>query len=1096
MDLSGEIKIENSEEAPVFTSSDEAVATVSESGVLTALSAGQTTVKAIVEGKEASAVVKVAALVLESISLNGPESLVEGADWQNVVATLKPVGYSAENLEWTFTPSDEELGFSSEKVSADTYKVKVAAYKEGGNVVVKVKDKNSEVAQTLTIEVKKAAGTGVAAERITLDAPKSLTESTETWGLVTVKVQPEGYDPSNLSWEFTPSDEQLGFESEKVDDLSYKVRFKAYKAGGKVEVKVTDLVGSMYALREITVDKKPAEGVVSISLSPPSLDLYVGGEPVDLKVSTTPEVYDASLLIWTSSDESVVKVVNGKVIVVGAGEAVVKVKDSISGKTAECSVTVKEPVTDVAVKSIVLDQTSVEMEVGGESVQLKASCYDEKGNLVEDFSGLTWSASLDIDDKNLDVKVVEVSQQGVISPVAEGFSTVTVCVSSNTVVKATCSVTVNPKKLQVEKVVIPSSMTISVGGTFDLNARVEPEEVQDKSLKYSSSDETVATVDQNGTVTAVALGEAVITATASNGVKAQCQVTVANQYIDLGAAKITLIYGDTYTFVPKKMPSGETGMEVTWTSSDPEVASVDNTGKIKGLKEGETVITATTADGITGSCTVIVEYDFEIKLTIPDEPASGNPTLHQFEELRINVAYTNGYVPSKVEWICSDTELVKVTEYEGYVMVEAVYEGIIDTYDNKTVTITHRVGSRSSSKTIQILPAQPKEIVISNLPDDKHLKFYLGDKLDLDVKVLPEQAPQDVTFWGPGAGLFDGYNVARRTGESQALGINASDTEIGTTIYITVLPKTVESGSLTREHVAIEEGKSTLVKVNFVPANDENYDYTTVWESADETVATVKDGKITAVGIGETEVTATIGNGQVLTCEVAVVEAVPSTVKVGDYFYADGRTSEYNNVEGWGEVIGIVFSTVSPVDEGDDMLLEDHADCTHGLVVALEDTAVDIKWQTNSTDVDAWLAENQDYRNLTDLELLNGYSNTKMLRLYNESNPDNKVNIVDQTPAVTLPEGTSGWYVPSYAELAKLYENKEVIQTNISEVGGKPFATEKTFHNGSYESPCYWSSTEMATSSSYAGVFNFNDGMLNNRMKTKDYYLVRHIFAF
>ena len=338
LDLGKEVKTENTEETPVFSSSDESLATITGSGLMTALAAGEVTVKAVVEGKEATAAVQISPITIESISLDGPQTIIAGEDWINVVATVKPAEYSAENLEWTITASDEEIGLESEKVSSKEYKIKVASYKEGGKVVVNVKDKNSDTTSALTIEVKAAPVEGVAAQKITLDSPKSLTESTETWGIITAAVTPEDYDPANLEWKFEPSDEELGFEYAKVSDLQYNIRFKSYKENGNVKVTVTDLVGEMFAVREIAVEKKPTEGVVSLSLTPETVEIFIGSEPMNLNVICTPEKYDKSLLVWSSSDESVVKVDNGTITPVGEGEAAIKVKDSISGKTAESKV--------------------------------------------------------------------------------------------------------------------------------------------------------------------------------------------------------------------------------------------------------------------------------------------------------------------------------------------------------------------------------------------------------------------------------------------------------------------------------------------------------------------------------------------------------------------------------------------------------------------------------------------------------------------------------------------------------------------------------------------------------------------------------------
>ena len=1093
LDLGKELTIENSEEKPVFSVSNDSLAKISGSGVLTALASGEVTVTAVVEGKDAATKVQISELTAESITLDCPSSLLAGDDWKNITATVKPDGYNVENLVWSITASSDSLGLESEKVSASEYKIKVASYKEGGNVTVKVSDKNSEISKEMILEVKAAPVNAVAADRITIDSPKTLTESEDTWGVVTVQVQPADYDPANLFWEFEPSDPELGFEYEKVDDQQYKIRFKTYKENGKVTITVTDLVGSQYSVREVAVAKRPADGVVSLTLSPESINLFLGDDPIELKVTCTPESYDKSLLEWSSSDKEVVTVANGVVTVVGIGEAVVKAKDSVSGKAAECKVTVKKPVTGVEVKSIVLDQKSLEMEVEGKDVQLVATCYDEVGNVVEDYAGLVWEATKDKDKNQLDIEVVKVSQQGVVTPVAEGMSIVTVSVSENKAVKAICEVRVTPKKIQVEEVILPPSMFIYVGGTFSLDASVLPEDAHDKTLTYTSSDESVATVDEEGIITAHAEGVIVITATAANGIKAECAVTVSKQYVDLGYTQLTLLVDDERTFVPILQPVGTENVQVTWESSDPEVVSVQN-GTVKALKTGEAAITATTADGVTGVCNILVIDDFTITLKVKEEPAGGAPiNLPQFETLKIEAEYSYGYKPVDAQWESSDQSLAVVAAEDGYGLVTAVYDGMMTEDEEQVVTITHRVGSKFSTKTIAITQALPKEIVVSNLPENNTI--YLGDRLDLDVKVLPEQASQDITYWGDVEiyAVANGSHVAYDAGNF-TLGIAASGTNVRVQFNITVLPKIVESGALTRTEVTLQRGKSAIVGVNFVPAGDETYDYNVLWTSADESVATVKDGRITAVGVGGTTISAKLSNNQVLTCVVTVIEASSNGINVGDYYYENGKTSPSADVAGWGKVLGIVFSTLSPIDEGDDMLLADHPDCTHGLVVALEDAdfgeTKQSKWQNSDSyvDVSGWIIKEERYRDLTNLDLLCGYSNTKMIRVFNESNQNNKVLVTDNVPDVTLPQATSGWYLPSYAEW-------QLLKSSLPQLKNKGLEIDDTWTYEWETDGYYWTSTENDRSQAYATHASSRSSGVLNKLKSKN-YKVRYIFAF
>ena len=130
---------------------------------------------------------------------------------------------------------------------------------------------------------------------------------------------------------------------------------------------------------------------------------------------------------------------------------------------------------------------------------------------------------------------------------------------------------------------------------------------------WTSSDDVVATVDENGLVTAIAVGEATITATTVDGSNlfASCKVTVVPtlaESIALDKTEISLEATETVTLVATVLPELTTNKSVTWTSSNESVATVDTNGLVTAIALGEAVITATTNDGanLSASCKVSV----------------------------------------------------------------------------------------------------------------------------------------------------------------------------------------------------------------------------------------------------------------------------------------------------------------------------------------------------------------------------------------------------------------------------------------------------------------------------------------------------------
>lgn len=191
--------------------------------------------------------------------------------------------------------------------------------------------------------------------------------------------------------------------------------------------------------------------------------------------------------------------------------------------------------SDIPVESVTLDKEKADLEVG-DTLQLKATVKPD---------GATHP---DLDWKSDDVSVAEVDSLGNVKAVADGTTTITVYSLYYPSVTATCKVTVK-KPVPVESVTLDqTSAELNVGGTLQLNATVSPKDATHPDLDWSSSDESVATVDGAGIVTAVADGTATITVKSTDGTgkSATCKVTVAKE-AEKGSYSATAGDGSTWT---------------------------------------------------------------------------------------------------------------------------------------------------------------------------------------------------------------------------------------------------------------------------------------------------------------------------------------------------------------------------------------------------------------------------------------------------------------------------------------------------------------------------------------------------------------------
>ncbi len=156
-----------------------------------------------------------------------------------------------------------------------------------------------------------------------------------------------------------------------------------------------------------------------------------------------------------------------------------------------------------------------------------------------------------------------------------------------------------------------TTLTINTGDFVSLTANVTPSNASSTYKTWTSSNTSVASVDSWGRVYGVAPGEAVITVeTASGGYTATCVVTVnpiRETSITLSASSLVVYYDESETLTATIEPSDATYTSVTWSSANPEIASVDASGKVTGVDLGTTTITATSYNGLTATCNVSVE---------------------------------------------------------------------------------------------------------------------------------------------------------------------------------------------------------------------------------------------------------------------------------------------------------------------------------------------------------------------------------------------------------------------------------------------------------------------------------------------------------
>ena len=247
---------------------------------------------------------------------------------------------------------------------------------------------------------------------------------------------------------------------------------------------------------------------------------------------------------------------------------------------------------EVAVSVVSVSQTSLTLEPGG-TANLTATVTPSNAT----YNTVWWSTS------NQSVATVS---NGTVTAVGEGTASIYAAAGGKT---ATCQVTVKWNVVYVTSVELDKyEAEMETGQDLTLTAIVKPDYATDKTVTWTSSDANIATVE-NGKVTAVAEGDVTIGATAGNKT-VTCQVTVKKKVVDVTSVELDMTEAEIetrkdLTLTATVKPDDATDKTVTWTSSDANIATVEN-GKVTAVSEGEVTVTAASG-GKEATCVITVK---------------------------------------------------------------------------------------------------------------------------------------------------------------------------------------------------------------------------------------------------------------------------------------------------------------------------------------------------------------------------------------------------------------------------------------------------------------------------------------------------------
>ncbi|MDE6409511.1 MAG: leucine-rich repeat protein [Muribaculaceae bacterium] len=404
----------------------------------------------------------------------------------------------------------------------------------------------------------------------------------------------------------------------------------------------------------------PVKKVSNIILDKDDISIPVE-EVAHIEAMATPEDAFYKRLVWTSSDDLVASVYgDGREVKVHSfrlGRATITV--TCGDVSTSCKVTVVPK----------LDKYEMKMNVG-QSNKLTANVWP--------YESITWTSDNE--------EVATVSEDGTVTAISFGVANITATCED---VSATCKVTVTT--IVANRIVLSASKIDLITGESDkLTATVYPDDALDKSITWTSDNEEVAIISKDGTVTALSVGVANITATCGD-VSATCKVTVTPivaTSIALSTTKMELVTGETGILTATVYPEDAIDKSITWYSNYPDIATISDDGIVMAISVGDAYITASCGD-VWATCNVSVK------------PITASNVVLNMNELNLLIGESDKLIANVYPENAVDTRITWTSDNEDVAAVSS--DGIVTAISDGLANVTAICGDVSACCTVNVL---------------------------------------------------------------------------------------------------------------------------------------------------------------------------------------------------------------------------------------------------------------------------------------------------------------------------------------------------------------------------------------------------------
>ncbi|GAA4299314.1 hypothetical protein GCM10023142_39800 [Anaerocolumna aminovalerica] len=787
----------------IWTTSDPTVATVND-GLVTGIKKGTVTITAaqIIKGvrKTATCIIRVEDSV-SKVTVSPANVTLEVNEFVTLSAKVEPAGSNRGPLHWVSSDTNVVEVKDSTDLAATIRGVRP------GTAVISAINQDNVVVGYCHVSVRQHV------EKITLSETAVTLPLTAKNLQLRANVEPENATNKNVKWKST---------NESVVRVDDKGMVTLVSSGVAAVIAFSESDPSVTAICNITVEIP----VRSLTLDEKAKVMYVG-ESVRIGYLLTPNDASKKNVVWSSTDTSVVSVDSkGLITARSAGQAIIMVKTEDGAYYSTCTITVRQKATGIK-----FDVDNLELNVG-QSYTIELTVTPSNSTEL----GLTWDTT--------DSKVATVDEKGKITAKAPGKAVIFVKTAYGAAIYCNVTVVQQPNDLQLNF----DEKTLVIGEEFKLKATMQPSSSEEIALTWTSSNEKVAKVSNNGTVKAISGGTAVIKVqTADKKITKFCIVTVVEPVTNIKLNKTSYVLGVGKRFTLKATVEANTATnpKLKWTTSNSKVATVDSKGVVTAKSLGTVVITVTAQDGTRA------EASCDIRVVRPVTSVTLNASSVTTVEgrsftLKATVRPNNATI-KKVKWTSSD-ESVAIVDSKG--VVTALKAG--------TVTIKATATDNSGKYAAAVVKVKAQVPASKVIVSTKSLIMTPGESATLQKVINPTNSTDRFTWETDNKTVA---SVDKSTGR-----VTAHKPGTANIIVIT------ESGKTATTEV-------TVVGLNTTSLELEQYSRYTlsvigvnsgiVWDVDDPGIATVRNGVVESRKVGTTTITANI-NGKILRCRIKV----------------------------------------------------------------------------------------------------------------------------------------------------------------------------------------------------------------------------------